>query len=221
MYTCMPAHMYAYILVCACVWLCVGDLCVHFHSPAVAGNVHLPRKEAAHNYKFHSEEHKERRRRWTGQSKRHIFIVHSWTFTADDHLCVCDGTCGWRKLSRNYTLLSGWPIIFLKCERDDSARALLSMMAEKFKQTEKRGLNQVHINQRVIWRTQARTVHWSTSLNIRHWLWKVCEGSVTLILILTTEAAQSTPMWIHLKMSFSLCFGLSHIMRMFFPPQKI
>lgn len=116
----------------------------------------------------------------------------------------------------NYSLLSGWPIIFLKCERDDSARALLSMMAEKFKQTEKRGLNQVHVNRRVIRRTQARTVHWSTSLNIRHRLWKVCEGSVTLTLILTTETAQSTPMWIHLKTSLSLCFGLSHIMRMFF-----
>lgn len=28
---------------------------MHFRSPAVAGSVHLPRKEAAHNYKFLSE----------------------------------------------------------------------------------------------------------------------------------------------------------------------
>lgn len=33
---------------------------MHCLSPAVAGKVLLPRKEAAHNYKFYSEEHKEK-----------------------------------------------------------------------------------------------------------------------------------------------------------------
>ncbi len=63
--------------------------------------------------------------------------MNSWAFTADGQLCVCDGTCGWGKLLHNYTPLSIWPIILLKCERADAARALLSTMAENFKQKEK------------------------------------------------------------------------------------
>lgn len=47
---------------CTCVFdhVC-GDLCARHHSPAAVEKVPLPfEKEAAHNYKFHSEEHKER-----------------------------------------------------------------------------------------------------------------------------------------------------------------
>lgn len=50
-------HTYLCILyVCVFDYACGIFVC---HSPAVAGKVLLPRKkEAAHNYKFHSEEHK-------------------------------------------------------------------------------------------------------------------------------------------------------------------
>lgn len=135
------------------------------------GESAFAQREVAHNYKFHLQEHKDKDS--SGRAKRHPFLVDSWAHTADDYLCVCNGTCEWRKLSRNYTLLSIWPIISLKCERDCSARALLSTMAEDFKQTEEQGLNQVHIIQRESWRRRTHAVHQSASPNTWVWLKQV------------------------------------------------
>lgn len=155
--------MHAGVHLFVCVRVCVCGL--SFSS--CCGESVFAQREVAHNYKFHLQEHKDKDS--SGRAKRHPFLVGSWAYTADDYLCVCHGTCEWGKLSHNYTLLSVWPIISLKCERDCSARALLSTMAEDFKQAEEQGLNRVHIIQRENWRRRTHAVHQSASLNT--WLW--------------------------------------------------
>lgn len=53
----------------------------------------LPQKEAAHNYKFHSEEHKEKAAVDGPIEKTSIYSELLGIFTAESQLCVCDGTC--------------------------------------------------------------------------------------------------------------------------------
>lgn len=167
--------MHAGVRVFVCVRACVRAL--SFSS--CCGESAFAQREVAHNYKFHLQDHKDKDS--SGRAKRHPFLVGSRAYTADDYLCVCDGTCEWGKLSRNYTLLSSWPIISLKCERDCSARALLSTMAEDFKQTEEQGLNRVHIIQRESWRRRTCAVHQSASLNTWLWLKQVHEINLQIL----------------------------------------
>lgn len=51
--------MHTYWCMCVFDYVC-GIFVRHCHSPAVEGKTPLPPKEAAHNYKFHSEKHKEK-----------------------------------------------------------------------------------------------------------------------------------------------------------------
>lgn len=67
------------------------------------------------------------------------------------------------------------------------------------------------------------TVHWSTSLNIRYWLKKACEGSVTLTPILPTEGQPSLHQcgYIWKCVFFILFWTLSHYVDAFSTPENI
>lgn len=112
---------------CVCVFfvLCVWELCVHCHSPAVAGKVPLPLEE---------RERKEKRSatRWQvpfcgaqrATDRKDVFIENSWRTT---QLCVLWwNTCGWGKSSRNYTPIGIWPLIMWTCERGRFGECSLS-----------------------------------------------------------------------------------------------
>ena len=106
----------------------------------------------------------------------------------DGQLCVCDGTCGWRKLSHNYTLLSVQPIILLRRERGGPlGGALLSAMAEDFKQKGERVETKctsisvrfeghTHTHTHTYTHTYIHTVRWSTPLYLCWLSKKTCEG---------------------------------------------
>ena len=156
----MPAHIYAYMPVYVCLWSCVrGSLCAPSLSSCCRESAAAAfEKEAAHNYKFQFGGAQREGRVWTGRWRRRLFIVNSWAFTVDGQLCVCDGTCGWRKLSHNYTLLSVQPIILLRRERGGPLGESFVIGDGRGFQTERRtGWNQVHINQCAIWRTHTHT----------------------------------------------------------------
>lgn len=93
-------------------------------------------------------------------------MVNSGAFKADRFLCVCDGTCGRRKLSRNYTLLCLWPVILLKCS---------SVKAENFKQ--RRVKSSAH--QSLCDLKYTHTYSTLKYLSVHKALMKVCVGSVT------------------------------------------
>ena len=114
----MPAHIYAYMPVYVCLWSCVwGSLCAPSFSSSCRESATAFRKRSGTQLQVPFGGAQREGSVWTGQQRRRLFIVNSWAFTVDGQLCVCDGTCVWRKLSHNYTLLSVQPIILLRRER--------------------------------------------------------------------------------------------------------